>query len=310
MRRRRLLPCLLLVLTLAAGCQRPVPKAVFVDPALTTLIPSDTYSLVGAKLETLPNLPVYKKYLGRQQFALLDSFQQQTGIDPRKDLYELLTARSDRGTTTFIKGKFSDIVGHQPNLQFGGQQPTMYKGLMLLGSEQSGVVFLNSSVAALGTQPMLRSLIDERDRGPAPIVNTLIKKAEGIPHDVQLWSISLRGGNPFPIPIPQTGNLANLNNVFNKIQEFQAWADLRTGVNVTMHLTAPSEAEARRLGDTLRGLLGLLRISTNSSKTALLKMYDNVQVTQQQSVVDLKTNIPEDLLEAALGDNPMSAFTR
>lgn len=297
---RRLLPGLLLLSF--AACQRPVPTSVFIDPALSIVIPSDAYALVGVRLEKLPDTPLYKKYLGNRPIELLDNFQKQTGIDARKDLYELLTSITDHGTLTLIKGKFADVVGRAPNIQFGGTQPTMYKSMMLLGTEESGIVFLNSSVAALGTQAQLRTLIDQRDRGPAPNVKTFLAKAEGIPHEAQIWSISLRSGNPFPLPIPKSGNMANLNRVFQSLQEFAGWADLRNGVQFTLRGTCPNDQEAQRLGDTLRGFVGLLRLSTPSTRPELLRVYDAVNVTQQQSRVDVKGNIPEDLLEAAVGN--------
>lgn len=299
----RRLPILLLLLWASVGCQRTPPASVFIDPALSTVIPSDAYALLGVRLEQLPSTPIYKKYLGDKPISMLDEFQKRTGIDARKDLYELLVAGTDRGAITFVKGKFSDIVGRQPNLQFGGSAPVMYKGLMLLGPEPSGVVFLNSSVAALAPHALLKSLIDQRDRGAAPVVNTFLAKASGIPHEAQVWGVSLRGGNPASGSVRLEGNLANLDRLLQSLQEYRGWADLRNGISAQLSGTCTNDDSARRLGDTVRGFVGLGRL-TAGTHPELQKLYDAVQVTQVQNRVDLKANIPEDLLEAALPQVP------
>ena len=98
--------------------------------------------------------------------------------------------------------------------------------------------------------------------------------------------------------------MANLNRVFQGIQETQAWADLRGGLNANVTGQCVNEQEAKRLGDTLRGLLGLARLSTSSGRPELLRVYDAVQVNSVQSKVEVKANLPEDLLEATMKDLP------
>ena len=82
---RKLTVALALVL---AGC-RSKPTNVFIDPALATMVPSDTVFLAGIRLDKLRETPAYKRFVDRP-VKTLDDFQKETGLDPRKDLWEFL----------------------------------------------------------------------------------------------------------------------------------------------------------------------------------------------------------------------------
>ena len=65
---------ILLVAVACVGC-RPAPRTtVFIDPALSTLVPADTVFLAGLRLDKLRDTPAYKKFLssvplpGAEQF--------------------------------------------------------------------------------------------------------------------------------------------------------------------------------------------------------------------------------------------------
>ena len=73
-----------------SGCAPKATVGPKIDPALATLVPDDTTLLVGTRLEALAKTPVYQKYLADRKFPQVEDFAKQTGLDPQKDLWELL----------------------------------------------------------------------------------------------------------------------------------------------------------------------------------------------------------------------------
>ena len=100
----RLLTCSLVVLAaLGAGCGVRQPTSVEVDPALAALVPSDTVSLTGVKLDALRGTPLYPKWIAPE----LARLSKQSGVDLQKDVSELLAISNGKDTVIFAKGKSS-----------------------------------------------------------------------------------------------------------------------------------------------------------------------------------------------------------
>jgi hypothetical protein len=86
---------------LAAGCGLRQPSSVEVDPALAALVPSDTVSLTGVKLDALRATPLYQKWIAPS----IARFPKQDGVDLQKDVSELLAISNGKETMVFAKGK-------------------------------------------------------------------------------------------------------------------------------------------------------------------------------------------------------------
>ncbi len=94
---------LVILAVLAAGCGLRQPTSVEVDPALAALVPSDTLSLTGVKLEALRGTPLYQKWIAPE----LARLSKQSGVDLQKDASELLAVSNGKTATVFAKGKSS-----------------------------------------------------------------------------------------------------------------------------------------------------------------------------------------------------------
>ena len=132
-----------------AGCAHRAPATVKVDPALETLVPADTVLMVGTRLEALMKTPVYKNNFAGRNFSQIQDFATTTGIDPRKDLWELLFVSNGKQGVLLGRGKFADEM-MEPPLERNGARPFTYKGFTLRGSESSAIVLVSSTTAALG----------------------------------------------------------------------------------------------------------------------------------------------------------------
>ena len=195
-----------LVAASLAGCSKPAgSKSVFIDPALLTLVPPDANLMIGANLESLRKSSIYQEHFANEMSAQLDSFTRQTGLDPRKDIWEVLAFSTRLSTVVMARGKF--IIGDlEPKINEQGVQKTKFKGYTLYGDDRNAGVFLNSSTAIVSDLPSLRILLDRRDQPAAPPAG-LVKLAGEVPHGTQVWAVF--EGNFMKLPVEEGSNFAN-----------------------------------------------------------------------------------------------------
>lgn len=299
--------CLLVLLCVGlVGCGSAQTRSVRIDPALALLVPADTILLAGIRMEDLRATPFYKKSVGQRSLPVLDSLAKETGLDPRKDIWELLFASDGARTAILARGKFS-AEGLEPRLERQGATRVPYKGYTLIGNEQAAVVFMNATTAVAGRPATVRAVIDQRGRskGPPP---ALQQKISAISAQNQVWLAATGGFGELAKAMPDSGNLANLARVFSMIENVTAAADFRAGLSLFATGLCRSDQDAHSLGDALRGLVGLARLSTPSEDPGMLRVYDGIQVQQQQRTVRVDVALSQELLDKALAKLPQGRF--
>lgn len=288
--------CLAVVALLGgAGCSKsPFQKAtVYVDPALMSLVPADTRLLVGANLETLRKSRIYEQHFANEFAAQLDLFTRRTGLDPRKDIWEILACSDGKNQVIMARGRFS-LPDLEPEMDKQGAQKTKYKNYTLYGDERTAGVFLNSSTAIAGNTAAVKAIIDARDRPAAPPA-ALVQLAEQIPHGTQLWAVFT--GNFLQLPQLEGGNLANVNRILGSLENGKVYMNVSSGMDVFAGGTAVDEKNAQEIGDALRALLGLLRLNTRTEQKELFEIYDAVDIKQSAMKVQLSAHFKEELVE-------------
>jgi hypothetical protein len=279
------------VLALAACSRRPEPGA-RIDPSLSTLVPADTVLLVGTRLEALRATPVYQKYLAKRAFPQIENFAQRTGLDPQKDLWELLYVSNGRQGVLLGRGRFANEM--EPKLEKEGAQRFGYKGFNLIGNEKAAVLFINSSTAAVGDTESLKAFLDQREKsnGPPPTLAAALKE---IPPESQFWAVYT--GGSIRLPVDDRSPLVNLNRLLASIQNANVYFDLRNGVSGRAAGLCNSDQDAQQVHDALRALVGLARLNTPATQPELLAAYDAVRVTQEAHNVKLYLDIPQAAVE-------------
>jgi hypothetical protein len=252
--------------------------------------------LAGARMDAVRKTPFYAKYVAGSPQPWLDKFVEETGLDPRKDLSELLIASNGKDAVVIARGKFneSDLSA---KVEKEGAQRIPYKGHTLIGNEHGALLFMNSTTAVAGRPAQLRSIVDQFGRStgiPAP----LRTKVDFLPANSQLWAVALGGFQK--LPVPKTGNLSNLGRMLAMLESATVAADLRSGINITAQGRCPTEKDATTLESALRGLIGLARLSTPDNRPDLLRFYDAIQVNREQNSVRLNADIPLDLFDKLL----------
>jgi hypothetical protein len=279
----------LAVLLLASVSCTHKPEGAKVDSSLNTLVPSDTVLMAGTRLEALLKTQVYQHNFAGRQFPQIEEFAQRTGLDPRKDLWELLYVSNGKQGVLLGRGKFGDEM-MQPKFEKQGMQTFAYKGATLIGNDRGAMLLINPTTAALGDIPSLHSFIDQRasSHGPPPAMAALLKE---IPPDAQFWGAY--AGGPIHLPLDNNTMLGNLNKLLSTVQTGTVFFDLRTGVSGVAAATCANDAGAQEVAGALKALVGIGRLSVPKNQPDLAQAYDSIRVTQEGMRVKLYIDVPE-----------------
>jgi hypothetical protein len=204
----------------AAACRRQTSRAVFVDPALATLVPADAVWIFGLRLEQIKETTLYRRYIATGRTPLIEQFQRDTGIDVRNDIWEVLIPYDGRTALVMLRGRFTEF-GLEPRVNREGARRLGYKGYTILGDDRMAVLFLNPTTAVAAAYDALKRLVDDRDR------------TAGMPARLAA----------------RLGTIAASNQVFFASDFVAGGFDLRDGVKGTAFVD--SKEDARRFEEAL-----------------------------------------------------------
>jgi hypothetical protein len=290
-------PLLLASLLLLASCRPALLKPVRIDPALQALIPADTVYLFGANVKRMRQTPVYQK-LTQLPFPQVDRFARETGVDPRRDIQEVLACSSGTGMVTMVRGRFN-AADLEPKLQARGAPRIGWKGYTLYGTEEAAVAFLSPSIAVAGSTPVLKSVIDARDRKHG-VPTALRPLLEAVPERDQMWAVSAGDLPGSRMGMTEGNRLGDIAQMLRGIQTVVLGVDFSNGLHLTARLDCRTTDDARHVHDALRGAIGMARLSTPDNQPELLKVYDGIQVTQGDSLVEVNGDLPADQVDRFL----------
>jgi hypothetical protein len=292
---------ILLVAVACVGC-RPAPRTtVFIDPALSTLVPADTVFLAGLRLDKLRDTPAYKKFLSSVPLPGAEQFRRETGIDPQKDLWEFLIAGNGRQSVVMCRGKFAEF-GLEPKTPRPEMKRFSYRNYMFMGDDETALMFPNSSTAVAGPTPLLRSIIDNRDKGGLGIPKSLLPLVNAVPAQSQIWIAGDVGAELSGLNPGEHGEVSNFSQFAKAIQTAWAGLDFRDGMKADGSATCRTDTDAQRLNSTVRAAVGIARLNTPPERTDLLRAWDSIRSEIQNSrIVNVHADLKEAELEALYG---------
>ena len=288
----------LLFLTVAlAGCGSKTPSSVKIDASIETLVPPDTTLLVGTKLDSLVKTPLYQENFANRQFPQIEDFAKRTGVDPRKDLWELLYVSNGQTGVLLARGKFADEM-MEPNFERQGVPRSTYKGLNFYGNGRDSVVLFSPTVAAAGDNDALHALIDQRGKssGPSPALAAQLKQ---IPATAQFWAAY--AGGAIHLPFGDATPLGNLNKLVASVQSGTVSFDLRDGLNGLARADCATDQDAEQVAGAVRALIGFGRLSVPKEHPELAQAYDTLRVTSEARRVNLYIAVPQPMVDQFLG---------
>jgi hypothetical protein len=290
---------LLALVCLLAACQPKQSASLHVSPALEALVPADTVVVLGVNLAAIRNTSVYQKLITRVPLPQLDRFAQQTGLDPRKDLSEVLISSNGKSALLLVRGKFrlSDI---EARFKSNGVTPSKYKGHPIFGDERGAVTLFDDSTAGAGTTADIRALIDQPNGSGRGLPIPLRELLRTLPEDDQVYAALTGGIQNLNLPLPRGENFDNIMQALRSVDSATLGLDLAKGVDAIAVVNCQTERDAKFIHDLVRGLVGFGRLNTPDNRPDLLKLYDSIQATQQQMQTKVTADIPQDLTDKFL----------
>jgi hypothetical protein len=280
---------LLAVSTTILGCSSAQTGGARIDKGLAALVPPDTILLSGVRMGELRATPLYTKLMAQQRLSELNDFAKRTNFDPRKDVSEMLVASNGADTVIVARGNFKIQAP-------AGTKKSVYKGVTVVGGAEGAYAILDSNTAAAGLERAVRKVIDQKQSGqPGPAA--LLSRAAALPGTGQLWFVTSGWGTLPDRLTSEGGNFASAGRLFRSVDKASGTADLRSAIAGNFTAECRSEPDAKTLGDALRGMVGLGRLSVPENQPEMLRLFDGITVEQKQLSVLLNVNIPADLID-------------
>ena len=285
-----------ITLLLCSCAPQKQDRPLFIDPSLEALIPPDSVFIVGANIDAIKDTAIYHKLLSQMDLPQLNQFTQQTGLDPRKDLRQVISVSNGKTGLLLARGKF-ERAEEQTQLRGGDGARFDYKGQHLLGNERGAVLFVNSSTAVAGPTPELKKFIDDRDRPNHGLTPELRNQLKALPATDQIWAALVGGLQGLNVGVPEDSNLGSLLRMFQGIQTVRLGIDLRNGLEAQANATCQTERDAKRVHDAVKGIVGIGRLSTPDNQPELLQLYDAIQVTENQNQTNVTAKVSSNLVD-------------
>ncbi len=286
------------VLLALGACESSRVGSVHIDPSLQALVPANTVFLSGADVVSVRETKFYQRFLNTINPAQLNTFAGETGIDPRKDLDEILTCSDGTNTALLARGRFAQ-ADLEKRLRANGARAALYKGRSLFVIGSAAVWFPAQSMAVAGQEAALHNVIDAQD-GARGVPMDLRTQLDSAPAESQVWLAFVGGVHGIAGAVPANTNLANAAQMLRGIDSGSLGLDLRTGLNLEARVNCKTSDDARHIHDALRGLIGMGRLSTPDNQPDMLKMFDAIEVTQTQTAVHVAAKLPQELVDKFL----------
>ena len=291
--------------------KQTVPKQhVRVYPALATAIPADTKILAGLQIEKIKQTRLFKKLVEERQIPAIDRFARETGIDIRKNVYEVVLASNGTDTIVLASGKFAELSSStgqntqelRPHTQIQGERMVLmpYKGMSLIGNPNAAACFLNNATVMAGSTQALKRAIDLREKNPmAP--QDLLALARGLPGEDQFWLVSTLGIDRMLPSIP-LGSFGKMRSIPVKLDRVTGSGQVGLGFHLKLALDSSDAKSIEQMSTALKGLVALARINTPETERELMRLLDSVRVGADDKTVRVGLDVPDDLIEKFLND--------
>lgn len=262
-----------------------------IDPALMVLVPPETQLLMGIRVKEITRTPVYSILRQKKILEPLEEFVARTGINPDKQLYEMLVTFDGQESLVLARAKFNEEAALEPDIKGPGMQRFEHGGRMFIGNEQFAIAFVNASTGILGTTAYLRKIVDRLNAGELGMPAYFEEQQRHITRANYVWMVT-RGLTPeMRAYLPAQGNAANLLRLLDGLRGSRVAVDLRNDIVFRAHADMDSPAAAEQLASALKGLAGLARLTTSNENLDLLKVYDSLETKATEANVDVSIRI-------------------
>ncbi len=236
------------------------------DSQMDAFVSPDTVVLAGVRMDQLRATSIYRKLDHENRLPHFSDL-------PSQDMHEVLLASDGKNMLAITKGS----VSAKPA---GGLSATEYKGFTLYGQPDT-----------------VRAAMKQFDSGTVGAPRDLLSRARTVPDNAQIWAVVADWRRIAPDQFRGMGNLGNFDRVMRPLEGATLTFDLRNGVHAAFIGDSRTEADAKTLGDSLRGLAAMVGMAASRNKPQLLGALNGLQVKQEGRVVRMNLDIDEAVAE-------------
>jgi hypothetical protein len=177
-----------------------------------------------------------------------------------------------------------------------GLRKTRHGRYDIWGQGAGGFCILDSSLAAAGDTDAVAEALDEWTSGTHTGARKLLAEAAGVSESAQIWGVSSGIADFLVDNLPMMNGGMDFSRIFRGLADVWFEADLTAGLRADVHGTTARDQDAVTLRDTVRGLVGLGRLSVPEKDPELLRLWDGIRAEQSGRSIAVKVDIAEDLL--------------
>ena len=299
------------ILFLSLALSAAAANVLAVDASMLNLLMPDAKVVSGIDIERTRNSPFGEYFLKQvtTQKSHLSMFTEMTGVDPRKDLFEILVASSDTGASlragagsvVIVRGAFNPTKIMQMAATHGSL--SSYNGTQVVetgkGANTAWAGFLGNLLVA-GPPASVKSAID-RHRSAGKTDALLISRIQAASSKHDAWFLTTIS------PGALAGNLTSNPNVkgamsgdlVKGIGSLTAGVKFGANVIVSGEATARSDQDAVALVDAMKFFASMAQ--SNGPKSGPMGLLDAVQMTADGRTVKFSLSTPEQEFEKLFG---------
>lgn len=269
----------------AAACRRS-PSHARVDAAIAPLLPGASVAVAGLRIDRLKKTPWFRPFLEGRRPAALRRFEERTGMDLARDVWEVVWSLSARGSVAFLRGKFGGSFGQEPRFDAPGVLKRSYKSYYVLEKDGFAVLFLGSGLALMGRPESLERIVDARGSDAEQPPLALIRAVEELPA-CELWMVA-RGGEGLRAAAGETLPL-KAGPVFDSLEELRLNANAGEVLEVSVRGQFRSAEDAAAVRDGLEALRQMA--SLRSGQSPALRAASRAAVEAAGRTVTVRTSL-------------------
>jgi hypothetical protein len=268
-------------------------------PAELGYVSSDTRMLAFADVRQVMDSELRQKLLQFEPDSDkgADHLQQETGIDIRTDVDQVVAAMSNEGGNgrplLLVRGRF-DLARIESLIRQNGGQVEEYQGKRLLTDPEGnlGVGFVEPGLVAVGTAASVRRAIDTKASGTDVTDNADVMRHVRDIDDGNAWAFARFDALTSAGRLPE-----DLAKQLPPISWFAASGTVNGGVRAVVRAETRDEAAANDLRDVVRGFVALARMQTGQ-RPELADLMNSFELGGQGNTVSLGFAIPSELIDA------------
>jgi hypothetical protein len=284
-----------------------------VDPGLANLVTPNATILSGVHVAAAKASPFGMYVVSQMQSSdpAFQNFVAQTGFDPRTDLTEILAATAGSGAQQTVlvlgRGQFDPLkIATAANAH--GAQVTNYNGVQLIthlkdNSATGALAFPDTTTAIMGTPSAVTDAIDRYvSKNGAVLSSDVATQVGALSSNNDAWFLSTVPISEFfasKVADPNLGNALSGNLLQAVLQASGGMKFSSAGVQINGQALTRSQKDAEALRDVVKFLASLVQMNKDQDPHAqqFASILDSMQVTAQDSTMQLSLSIPEATME-------------